>query len=105
MARQRVVSRTINSYKVTVAVADLVSGKIVDAVVYVPAQINADKLMDYIRKHNSTDVLVPVAVKNVVTESQIYALTEQEFLKYARPMTADRKFIDENGEEVEVELG
>lgn len=103
MARQRVVSRTINSYKVVAQTADLVAGKVVEMVYYVPAQISAEKLMDYIRKHESTESTVPVAVVSVTTESQIYAMTEADFLKVARPMTPDRKFIDSTGELVEAE--
>ena len=53
------------------------------------------------KKVYETDTFKCVAVQGMTEQEVIYGMKEVDFIRLAKPMDENRKFIDDNGEEIE----
>ena len=101
MARTRVVTRTIEDTVVECKVLRTVKDKdyIVSEEYHLGAMVDPKKYITLAQKQApETDTVVKVL--NVRKESQIYGMLETDFIKLAKKMNDERKFIMDDGTEV-----
>lgn len=90
MARESVVTRTIETTKATVKVANLTTSTIEDVTVTLPRTYkNDDAIMKAVAKTLPAHQK-PLTVVTAKVDSAIYGMSETDFLKYAKVMP-DRK--------------
>ena len=92
MARQRMVTRTIISTVISAKVADDLTDKIETREINVPTEIKseADAKKSAVKYFKESTNITVLSAKIIRTESQIYGMPEQEFMKQAVLMP-DRK--------------
>ena len=95
MARERVVSRTVSTRICTVMCADLSSNSVKQIELEISATIPENQLVKALQKQYNTNTLMVLNVVSSTVQEQIYAMPEEQFIKLAKKMTADRKFIAE----------
>ena len=101
MARTRVVTRTIEDTVVECKVLRTVKDNdyIVSEEYHLGAMVDPKKYLTLAQKQApETDTVVKVL--NVRKESQIYGMLETDFIKLAKKMDDERKFIMDDGTEV-----
>ena len=54
-----------------------------------------------LKKVYETETFKCVAIQQMTEQEVIYGMKEVDFIRLAKPMDENRKFIDENGEEIE----
>lgn len=97
MARVRKVTREIKSTEVLLMVVNLDNAEVENATIEIADTFtDTAKIIPFIEKNN----LVPnnykcVQVLETKELTQIYGMLEQDFLKVAKKMSDDRKFIEE----------
>lgn len=101
------VTRTIVTTKANVLCLDIVAGEPFNEVVVLPRTYKDDKaLMKQVSKLIDNEQRKAVHVVDKEEVETLYGMTEQDFIKLAKPMDENRKFIDtEEGDEEEVEEG
>lgn len=93
MSRERVVSRTVSTKACICKCANLTTGAVENAELKISATVSDDNLIKALAKEYNTATYMVLSVVSYTVEEQIWAMPETEFLKYAKPMTADRKFV------------
>lgn len=96
MARERKITREVTSTKVTLMVVNINTAEVENKTLEIAETFKSeDKIIPYIEKKNlleegykAVDVVDREEVK------QIYGMLEQDFIRLAKPMTEDRKFVD-----------
>ena len=86
MARQRMVTRTIESAKVEVMVVDTVTAGVTIIEFICEPQNDTEKYLKVLRKTHETDRMKLVAVNKVELETQLYGMSEVEFLEHAKKL-------------------
>lgn len=94
MARERVVSRTVSTRVCICKCANLSTGAVEDVELKISATVAPENVVKALAKEYNTATFMVLSVVTSTIEEQIWAMPETEFLKYAKPMTADRKFVD-----------
>ena len=85
MARQPIVSRTIQTTKANVLCIDVQNEQPFTQEVVLPRTYKDEKsMLKRIRPMIENDTVKVVHVQNVVVESTLYGMTEEEFIKYAQ---------------------
>lgn len=94
MARKRMVTRSINEVKVVAMCCDITSASVVTKELSLGGNVPDGEELKIAQKMYDKDSLKVVSIVSVHREEVIYGMLETDFLKYARVMTDDRKFID-----------
>lgn len=90
MARERMVTRTVSTTTVDVLVINIETAEVYTKSFVLGQNMvkdektmlnNAQKMLD---DETSTSLCKCVAIKNIKEEETLYAMTEQDFLKYAK---------------------
>ena len=80
-----IITRNITTQNVTAKVVNLSDFSVTDVYVTVPRDIkNPEAQLDYITKQNPR--FKAVAIVNVEISEQMYGMTEEDFVKYAKPI-------------------
>lgn len=105
MARQRVVTRSIEDCIVEVTAMVTIDGKktLAEETLHLGGQVSEEKALTVAQKMHNTDTFKVVEVNKFYKKMTIYGMKETDFIKLAQPMDDDRHFL--NGEEVETEDG
>lgn len=88
MARESVVTRTIETTKATVKVANLTTSTIEDVTVTLPRTYKNDEAIMKAVSKTLPAHQKPLTVVAAEVNSDIYGMTETDFLKYAKVMPA-----------------
>lgn len=101
MARTRVVTRTIEDTVVECKVLRTIKNEdyIITEEYHLGAMVDPKKYITLAQKQ-AKDSDTVVKVINVRKESQIYGMLETDFIKLAKKMNEERKFIMDDGTEV-----
>lgn len=86
MAKERMVTRTIESAKVEVMAVDTVTADARVLEFICEPQKDNEKYLKVLRKMHETDTMKLVAVNKVELETQLYGMSEVEFLEHARKL-------------------
>ena len=105
MARQRVVTRSIEDCIVEVTAMVTIDGKktLAEETLHLGGQVPEEKALTVAQKMHNTDTFKVVEVNKFYKKMTIYGMKETDFIRLAQPMDDDRHFL--NGEEVEIEDG
>lgn len=95
MARQRIVSRNINLFNVTVLTVDIETNDTKEVCFTATKKMTDKALIKRANELFATDTTKVVYVKSVENTPAIYGMLEEDFVKCAKLMTADRKFVVE----------
>lgn len=96
MARKPMVTRKIKFTSVNVLCLNIETAEPFNRVVKLPGHYNnIVKLRKVIDEKINTDTEKTVHIVDVAQETKLYGMTEEDFLSHAKPLTDDRKIIDE----------
>ena len=96
MARKPMVTRKIKFTSVNVLCLNIETAEPYNRVVKLPGHYNnIVKLRKVIDEKINTDTEKTVHIVDVAQETKLYGMTEEDFLSHAKPLTDDRKIIDE----------
>ena len=84
MARERYVTRTVNSAKLTVMTCDTFSATIENREYVISATIAPEKRLEYVKKHFDTDTVKAVSILACEIVETLYGMPEADFIKLAR---------------------
>lgn len=101
MARVRMVTRTIESTKVTAMTVNVATQEVKNEE-FVIAQTfaNAEKLLKAVKKQCETDEVKVVAIVSDEVQQKMYGMLETEFLANAHELDENRKIV---GTDIEAE--
>lgn len=100
MARTRVVTRSIKVTEIKALCMDLVNQTAVSQTFYLTGDsYEQDKALKTLQKSKNNETLAVVAIQTMDEHEEIYGMLEEEFLKVAKRMTEDRKFVEDDVEE------
>lgn len=102
MARERVVTRTIEDCIVDVTAMETIDGhkELVERTFHLGGQVSEDKALKIAQKMYNDEYLKIVEVNKFYKEMTIYGMKETDFIRLAKPMNDERKFIMDDGTEV-----
>ena len=83
MAKERMITRTISTSKVTVTVADLRNNSITEYDYTLAGKYDANSALEAVKELHETDTLKMLVVKNVEVSEKLYGMREQFFMKHA----------------------
>lgn len=96
MARKPMVTRKIKFTTVNVLCLNIETTEPFNRVVKLPGHYNNEvKLRKLIDKKINSDTEKTVHIVDVTQETKLYGMTEEDFLSHAKPLTDDRKIINE----------
>lgn len=96
MARKPMVTRKIKFTTVNVLCLNIETAEPFNRVVKLPGHYNNEvKLRKVIDEKINTDTEKTVHIVDVKQETKLYGMTEEDFLSHAKPLTDDRKIINE----------
>lgn len=96
MARKPMITRTITSTKVHALCMDLYSRQAVEKELVLPRTYKDDTaLLKALSKEYDNEMFKVTAILGSVVENNLYGLTEQEFLCYAKKLDKNRQIIEE----------
>ena len=96
MARKPMITRRITSTKVQALCMDLYTRQAVERELVLPRTYKDDTaLLKALSKEYDCEMLKVTAVLGSEVEKDLYGLTEQEFLCYAKKLDENRHIIDE----------
>lgn len=87
MARERIITRTVINYTAEVLVANTKTATLEVVNINVPIICSTkEKAEKYLRKTWSEKDTVPVRVDMLLQQEKLYGMSEEDFIKYAKPM-------------------
>lgn len=96
MARKPMVTRKINFTVVNVLCLNIETAEPFNRVVKLAGHYsNIVKLRKVIDEKINSDTEKTVHIVDVTQETKLYGMTEEDFLSHAKPLTDDRKIINE----------
>lgn len=96
MARKPMITRTITSTKVQALCMDLYNRQAVEKELVLPRTYKDDTtLLKALSKEYDNDMFKVSAILSSEVENDLYGLTEQEFICYAKKLDKNRHIIDE----------
>lgn len=100
MARERMVTRTITATEYTVLCLDVTKCNVSRETLTLTGEaLSTEKALKALKKKYETVELKLVTIEATNSVEEIYGMLETDFIKYATKMTADRHFIETEGEE------
>lgn len=96
MARKPMVTRKIKFTTVNVLCLNIETAEPFNRVVKLPGHYNNEvKLRKVIDEKINSDTEKTVHIVDVTQETKLYGMTEEDFMSYAKPLSDDRKIIEE----------
>ena len=96
MARKPMVTRKIKFTTVNVLCLNIETAEPFNRVVKLPGHYNNQvKLRKVIDEKINTETEKTVQIVDLTQESKLLGMTEEEFISYAKPLSDDRKIIEE----------
>lgn len=96
MARKPMVTRKIKFTTVNVLCLNLETAEPFNKVVKLPGHYNNQvKLRKVVDEKINTETEKTVQIVDLTQESKLLGMTEEEFISYAKPLSDDRKIIEE----------
>ena len=96
MARKPMVTRKIKLTTVNVLCLNIETAEPFNTVVKLPGHYNNEqKLRKLVDEKINTDTQKSVHIVDVTQETKLLGMTEEEFISYAKPLSDDRKIIEE----------
>lgn len=96
MARKPMVTRKIKFTTVNVLCLNIETAEPFNEVVKLPGHYNNEqKLRKIVDEKINTDTVKTVHIVDVSYETKLLGMTDEEFMSYAKPLSDDRKIIDE----------
>ena len=96
MARKPMVTRKIKFTTVNVLCLNIETAEPCNRVVKLPGHYNNEvKLRKVIDEKSNTDTEQTVHIVDVTHETKLLGMTEEDFMSYAKPLTDNRKIINE----------
>ena len=96
MARKPMVTRKIKFTSVNVLCVNIETGETFNRVVKLSGYYkNLVKLRNVVDEKINTDTVKAVQFVDVTQGTKLLGMTEEEFMSYAKPLTDDRKIIEE----------
>ena len=96
MARKPMVTRKIKFTTVNVLCRNIETAEPFNRVVKLPGHYNnIVKLRKVIDEKINTDKEKTVHIVDVAQETKLFGMTEEDFISYAKPLSDDRKIIEE----------
>ena len=96
MARKPMVTRKIKFTTANVLCVNIETCESFNKVVKIPGHYkNIVKLRNMIDEKANTETEKTVHILDVTQESKLLGMTEEEFMSYAKPLSDDRKIIEE----------
>ena len=96
MARKPMVTRKIKFTSVNVLCLNIETAESFNRVVKLPGHYNNElKLRKVVDEKINTDTEKTVHIVDVAHETKLLGMTEEEFMSYAKPLSDDRKIIEE----------
>ena len=85
MRKEKMVTRTIDVSTVTCLVADITNNRVIEMEVNVNSLPNSEKKqISVIENIINSDEMKFISIKSVTTSSQVYGMTETEFMTMAK---------------------
>ena len=89
--RKPQVTRTITTSTISVLAMDIVKSEVVKTeYILSGVKLNNDTTLKEVQKLYNTDTVKVVAIQNIITNTALYGMSEEDFVKYAR-ILPDRK--------------
>lgn len=96
MARKPMVTRKIKFTTANVLCLNIETAEPFNTVVKLPGHYNNElKLRKVIDEKVNTDIQKTVHIVDIKYETKLLGMTEEDFMSYAKPLTNDRKIVDE----------
>lgn len=96
MARERMVTRTINVTECEAMCVDVTTAETtIQTFELTGESYTPEKALKELKKHYETDTLKLVVVQGMHTREELYGLLEVDFLKVAHRLDDSRKIIEE----------
>ena len=89
--RTRTISRTINEVVAKAVVYDGTQGTIAEKEYTLTGKMKIEEALKYLKKNYETIDYKIVTVKELTTVEQLYIMTEEDFIKYAKK--ADKRYL------------
>lgn len=87
MARERMVTRTINEYSVTVLCVDTFKAELSTRTVKLTGEYKDEsEILSCVQDKYNLDTFKIVSVQSVVVEEKLYGMPEVEFIRFAREL-------------------
>ena len=104
MARERVVTRTVMVTNCEVMCVDVLTAQVaINNYKITGTFTTKEGALKVIKKQYETDTFKCVSVQEMTEQEVIYGMKEVDFIRLAKIMDENRKFVDDNGNEVEEE--
>lgn len=84
MARERMVTRTVNEYEVTTLCVNVKTTECGYNTVRISGTIPTEKILSYIQKHFDDENVKTVSIVGTVSRETLYGMPEAEFIKLAK---------------------
>lgn len=84
MARERLVTRTITNTTAHIMRVDTKTASVSTVEIEVGGLTDNAEILKYVQKNHDTETVKHIAVTGATVTEKIYAMTEVDFLKYAR---------------------
>lgn len=96
MARKPMVTRKVKFTSVNVLCLNIETAEPFNRVIKLPGHYNNEvKLRKVVDEKINTETEKTVHIVDVARETKLLGMTEEEFMSYAKPLSDDRKIIDE----------
>lgn len=96
MARKPMVTRRVKFTTVNVLCLNIETAEPFNEVVKLSGHYNnEEKLRKIVDEKINTDTVKSVHIVDVSRETKLLGMTEEDFMSYAKPLSDDRKIIDE----------
>lgn len=86
MARERMVTRTISNTTAHIKACDLEKGIVFTTEIDVGGMTDSEHILKYVQKNYDTATVKHLAIESCTVNEQIWAMTESDFMKYAKPI-------------------
>jgi hypothetical protein len=86
MARERMVTRTVEETTVKVMAVKTDVGEVVTLELKLTGKVTADNALKLAKKHYENDTVCIAKVLSIDTKEVLYGMYEVDFIKYAKPM-------------------
>ena len=87
MARERMVTRTINEYQINALCVDTLKAELSEQSVKLTGEYKDEtEILETLQKRYNLDTFKVVSVKSVTIVEKLYGMSELDFIKYAKEL-------------------
>lgn len=88
MARERMVTRTVEEAEVEVMYVQISTQEVGKTTIKISATVGQDKALAYIQKNFQTDDMKYITINSYTVHEILYGMPEQEFISHAKILPA-----------------